>query len=76
MLELFQVLGHCESPSSIASRSLVPALPHPADFSLLIGCEVHPGRGRAEHVTEGCKTALLNPAESSQKCSSGTSKCR
>lgn len=52
----FQVLGHCEPFSSVASRSLVPALPHAADFSLLIGCEVHPGRGRAGHDTESCKS--------------------
>lgn len=55
---------------------LLLALTHPADFSLLIGCEVHPGRGRSVHGTKGCKRVLLNLANSSQKLSSGTSKCR
>lgn len=36
---------------------------HPPDYSLLIGCEAHPDTGRAEHNTEGCTRALLNPAD-------------
>lgn len=36
-------------------------LPDPADYSLLIGYEANPERGRAEHNTEDCLRPLLKP---------------